>query len=204
MCRSSAARSPWASRRKPSTAWTTTKAWATRSRGQKTTDGSRRDQATAPQPAATALEARTPMPIAAWSPLTMRPSALCSTPAQASLYIRPRAQELCASSRVPGPRHRGWHGIHAPERRTRTTTAGDGEAGVLRVRPALGGPQELQLGDQLLPDRDALHPLRHRGGLPLSGRASAQGVRRLRVGGDDRLRSPAPGRLRLRLAEGST
>src|SRR4051795_6184273 len=133
----------------------------------------------------------------------MRPSALCSTPAQAALYIRPGAKELRASPRVPAPRDRGRHGFHASERRARPAPAGEGQAGALRVRSALGGPQELPLRDQLLPDRDAVHPLRHRGRLSLSGRTAAQGVRRVRPGGDDRLRGPAPGRLRLRLAEGS-
>src|SRR4051812_24897709 len=45
-----------------------------RSRGQKATDGSLRDHATAPHPAASALDASTPMPMAAWTPLSERSS----------------------------------------------------------------------------------------------------------------------------------
>ena len=49
------------------------------------------------------------------------------------------------------------------------------------MRAALRGQEELPLRDQLLPDRDALHPVRHRGRLPLPGGAPARGVRVVRA-----------------------
>src|SRR4051812_33841150 len=73
----------------------------------------------------------------------------------------------------------------------------------LRVRhPGRAGARR-PLRHQLLPGRDALHPLRHRGGLPLSRRRDPQGRRqRLRARRADHLRGLADGRLRLRLAQG--
>ena len=55
------------------------------------------------------------------------------------------------------------------------------EARAVRVRPAVGRPAGLPLRDQLLPDRDAVHPVRHRGHLPLPDRRAAAGVRDLRA-----------------------
>src|SRR5690349_3544144 len=70
------------------------------------------------------------------------------------------------------------------------------------MRPALGGEEELPLRDQLLPDRDALHPVRHRGDLPLPRRDPAGCVRDLRADRDDRLHRAADARLRLRVETG--
>ena len=73
----------------------------------------------------------------------------------------------------------------------------------LRVRAPHPGRQDLPLRGQLLPDRDALHPLRHRGRLPLPGRRHRPGGReRLRPGRDRRLRLPADGGAGLRLGAG--
>src|SRR5919198_3878060 len=72
------------------------------------------------------------------------------------------------------------------------------------MRPAVGDPEGVPLRDQLLPDRDAVHPLRHRGRLPLSRRRPAAGVRDLRAHRDDRLHRAAARGLRLRLAKGGT
>ena len=71
-----------------------------------------------------------------------------------------------------------WFG---PKRkRTPTTYKEDPYECGLPVR----GPAGLPLRDQLLPDRDAVHPVRHRGRLPLPGRRAAAGVRDLRPGRD--------------------
>ena len=47
----------------------------------------------------------------------------------------------------------------------------------VRVRPAERGLAHLPLRDQLLHGRDAVHPLRHRGRLPLPGRRDPEGGR---------------------------
>ena len=47
----------------------------------------------------------------------------------------------------------------------------------LRVRAALRRPARLPLRDQLLPRRDAVHPVRRRGDLPLPGRRAPEGGR---------------------------
>src|SRR5581483_6371271 len=73
----------------------------------------------------------------------------------------------------------------------------------VRVWSAVGDPAWLSLRDQLLHDRDAVHPVRHRGDLHLSDRSLAARVRRLRDGRDRRVRRAADGRLRLCLAAGS-
>src|SRR5207302_10565253 len=52
------------------------------------------------------------------------------------------------------------------------------------------------------PDRDALHPVRHRGDLPLPRGRGAAGVRDVRARGDDRVHRAAVRGVRLRLAEG--
>src|SRR5262249_19633296 len=62
---------------------------------------------------------------------------------------------------------------------------------------------ELPLRDQLLPDRDALHPLRYRGDLPLPGGYPTQGPGYVRASGDHRVHRVAARGLRLRLAERS-
>src|ERR1700683_206933 len=74
------------------------------------------------------------------------------------------------------------------------------EAGPLRVRPAVGDQTGNALWDQLLPDRDAVHPVRHRGHLPVPDRGRATVVRNLRDVRDDRVHRPTDDRVPLRLA----
>src|SRR3954451_6136052 len=68
------------------------------------------------------------------------------------------------------------------------------------MRPAIGDPEGISLRDQLLPHRDAVHPLRHRGGLPVSGGGAAARLRHLRAGRDHRVHRAAAGGLRVRVA----
>src|SRR5579863_2814001 len=70
------------------------------------------------------------------------------------------------------------------------------------MRPPFGGPARLPLRDQLLPDRDAVHPVRHRSDLPVPDRGAITGIWWLRPGRDDHVRGPADGRVRLRLEKG--
>src|SRR3954451_12446725 len=113
------------------------------------------------------------------------------------------AQELLPCCRLHPSGGGRWDGVHAPEQRPRPAPAKQGQARAVRVRPALRGPEELPLRHQLLPDRDALHPLRHRGDLPLPGGHPAQGAGYVRARGDSRLHRVAARRLRVRLAERS-
>ena len=72
------------------------------------------------------------------------------------------------------------------------------------MRPADRGLADLPLRGQLLHDRDAVHPVRHRGRLPVpGGRDPRGGELGLRPGRDRDLRRPAAGRARLRVATGS-
>ena len=66
-------------------------------------------------------------------------------------------------------RLRVLNSLLGPKQRRRIASQGR----PLRVRAAVRGPAALPLRDQLLPDRDAVHPVRHRGRLPLSGRGPA-------------------------------
>src|SRR4029079_18108894 len=73
----------------------------------------------------------------------------------------------------------------------------------LRVRDPGRSDEGPALRRQLLPRRDALHPLRHRGRLPLPHRGHPQGRRQPpRPRRARHLRRPPARRLRLRLAEG--
>src|SRR6478752_4740261 len=71
------------------------------------------------------------------------------------------------------------------------------------MRLALRGPAWIPVRDQLLPDRDAVHPVRHRGDLPVPHRRAAAGVWHVRDDRDDRVRGPADDRARVRLAQRS-
>src|SRR3989449_6108458 len=64
-------------------------------------------------------------------------------------------------------------------------------------RPRVGA-----LLGQVLPDRDPLHPLRRRGGLPLSLGGDLPEARHVRLRRDGDLRARAGARLRLRVAQG--
>ncbi|CAA9475573.1 MAG: NADH ubiquinone oxidoreductase chain A, partial [uncultured Solirubrobacteraceae bacterium] len=112
--------------------------------------------------------------------------------------------QLPPSHRVPAPRHRSGRCVRGAQRHPGTPTEDRGQERPVRVRASLRRPEGLPLRDQLLPDRDALHPVRHRGPLPLSGRHPARRVRRLRADRDDHLRSPAVRGLHLRVAQRST
>src|ERR687895_509075 len=191
---------------KPTTACTTTVACAIRSSGQNAMEAraSFRIHATPPQPAATALDTSTAMPNAMWNPLSGCPSALCSTAAQESV-IPPgwSAEELPASPCLPGAGNRDRHRLHARQQRARAQAAGQDEERALRERAPLRRQEELSLRDQLLPDRDAVHPVRHRGGVPLPRGAPARCARVVRPGRDDHLRRAPAGCFRLRLEKRS-
>ncbi|CAA9491050.1 MAG: NADH ubiquinone oxidoreductase chain A, partial [uncultured Rubrobacteraceae bacterium] len=98
--------------------------------------------------------------------------------------------------------HRGCR-VRAAQRvlRRQAEEGRDPHDGPLRVRHALRRPAGLPLRDQLLPDRDALHPVRHRGRLPLPRRRPAQGVRDVRPHRAHRLHHAALRGVHLRLAQ---
>ncbi|CAA9517668.1 MAG: NADH ubiquinone oxidoreductase chain A, partial [uncultured Solirubrobacteraceae bacterium] len=83
--------------------------------------------------------------------------------------------------------------------RRREVQGARGEVRSLRERPALRRAAGLPLRHLVLPDRDAVHPVRHRGHLPLSRRGPAQGVRDLRARGGRRVRRAAVRRVHLRV-----
>src|SRR5215207_6614324 len=124
----------------------------------------------------------------------------CYNPGRCAHRLRPRPRL---------PRHRTDRRRRLRQRATTARSAprcllAAGPVDPLRVRPALRGLQELPLRDQLLPDRDALHPVRHRGDLPLPDRRAAARVRDVRTGRDGGLHHAADGRVRLRVAAGGT
>ena len=117
------------------------------------------------------------------------PSALCSNDAQACVIHRPALLNSYLPALVfivlgVGGR-RGLHTRQLAARAASRPTAGQARA--VRVRAALGRAQELPLRRELLPHGDAVHPVRHRGGLPLPDRRPARGHRDVRAGGDDRV-----------------
>src|SRR3954454_17889990 len=67
------------------------------------------------------------------------------------------------------------------------------------MRSAVERHPDVPLRRELLPRGDAVHPLRHRGHLPLPGRGAAQVVRYIRAGRDDHLRRASVRRVRVRL-----
>src|SRR5918995_1162596 len=113
------------------------------------------------------------------------------------------APELSPDPRLRRPRDFGWRSVRTAQRRDRPPASEPGQGGPLRVRAADGGHPQLPLRGQLLPGRDAVHPLRHRGGLPLPGGVDRPGRgQRLRAGRDRGVRLPADGCARLRLGAG--
>src|SRR4029079_6235299 len=112
------------------------------------------------------------------------------------------APDLLPSDHLRPARGRRRHRVRRPQLRPGAQEEqGDQVQGrPVRVRAAVRDPAGLPLRDQLLPDRDALHPVRHRGRVPLPGGRAAAGVRDLRDGGDDRLHRAAARGPRLRLA----
>src|ERR1700704_27741 len=111
-----------------------------------------------------------------------------------------RAPKLPACGRHALSRRDRRHRLHAAQPRPRHSPRGALQGRPVRVRPALRGPAGLPLRHLLLPRGDAVHPVRHRGDLPLPGRGAAQGFRHLRAGRDDRLHRAAGGGVRLRVA----
>src|SRR3954447_7296588 len=71
------------------------------------------------------------------------------------------------------------------------------------MRAALRRPARFPLRDQLLPRCDAVHPVRRRGDLPLSGRRAPEGRRHVRPDRDAGLRRAAGRGVRLRVAQRS-
>src|SRR4051812_40515432 len=187
-------------------AWITTAAWAARSSGQNAIAARAfpRSHPTAPHPAATALVTRTAMPTAMWNPVNGCPFALCSTAAQGCV-IPPgwSAEELLASPCLPASGNRDRHRIHAREQPPRAQAAGPRQERAVRERAPLGSHEELPLRDQLLPDRDAVHPLRHRGRVPVPGGGAAQGIRDLCACRGDHVHRAALRGIRVRVAQGS-
>src|SRR6202046_4337165 len=121
-----------------------------------------------------------------------------------------RAQDLLPDSRLRFSGPHGRRGLRDAEPPDRAEEAGPGDrrqpppVGALRVGHPGRADQELPLRRQLLPARHALHPLRHRGRLPLSGRSDhARRLERLRPRRADHLRGPLDARLRLRMEKGS-
>src|SRR6185436_17278184 len=119
------------------------------------------------------------------------------------------AEELPADSRLRLPRHRRRERFRdaQPPGRSEAFEASDrrqpAPARALRVGNPSRGLPRASLRHQLLPGRDALHPLRHRGRLPLSDRRHPQGGRQpLRARRAGHLRRSPARRLRLRLAKG--
>src|SRR5207245_146408 len=101
-------------------------------------------------------------------------------------------------------RHRGYRGRGAARRRgvPPTAAAVGGEGRGVRVRQPAERPRVGALLGQVLPDRDPLHRLRRRGGLPLSLGGDLPAARDVRLRRDGDLRARAGARLRLRLAPG--
>ena len=102
--------------------------------------------------------------------ITSSVSALSNTllqTARARCYNRPRfADQLRTRDRLSRDRPHRRHGLRHGAPTARSETCGGlapVAAHALRVRPAVRGHAELPLRDQLLPDRDAVHPVRHRG-----------------------------------------
>src|SRR3954454_5667646 len=131
---------------------------------------------------------------------------LSITPSQMVVEPRANAPVVPAGDRLPGPRSSCRRGLHHPQHalRAEALRAHPRDPGrPLRVRPALGDPTGLPLRDKLLPDRDAVHPVRHRGRVPLPGGDPASGVWNLRPGGDGGLHRAAACSPRVRLAQRS-
>src|SRR3954470_7003013 len=121
----------------------------------------------------------------------------------------PRAEDLPPDPRFRLPRPHGRRRLRADQPPGRTEEAAPGDRSrpttgrALRVRDSRRADQGAALRRHLLPRRDALHPLRHRGRLPLPDRGDPQGRRQPpRPRRARHLRRPPPRRLRLCLAEG--
>src|SRR3954453_6055657 len=121
----------------------------------------------------------------------------------------PRAEDLPPDPRFRLPRPHGRRRLRAGQPPGRAEEAAPGNrrqptAGrALRVRDPGRSDEGAAVRGHLLPRRDALHPLRNRGGLPLPDRGHPQGRRQPpRPRRARHLRRPPARRLRLRLAEG--
>ncbi|CAA9493100.1 MAG: NADH ubiquinone oxidoreductase chain A, partial [uncultured Solirubrobacterales bacterium] len=107
---------------------------------------------------------------------------------------------LPPGARVPGPRRRRRARLHRHQRLAGPQAALADQVRALRVRASLRGHEQLPLRDQLLPDRHAVHPLRHRGRIPIPGGRPARGLRCLRPDRDHRVHRPPIRRLCVRVA----
>src|ERR1700733_14584543 len=92
--------------------------------------------------------------------------------------------------------------LRALRRPRRAETVEPGQAGKLRRRHRADAAPAGRGADpgQVLPDRDAVHPVRHRDHFPVSLGGHLQQARRLRPDRDGDLRDNRAGRLRLRVA----
>ena len=148
-------------------------------------DGSTLHQCHAPSTPATRLT-RAAASATAWATLRHLPLSIKTL----QMVVEPSpsrdAPLVSASRRLPLPRHGRGPCLRRPEHLPRAPAPAEGQeqGRPVRVRAAVRHPAGLPLRDQLLPDRDALHPVRHRGRLPLPGRRAAARVRELRPRGD--------------------
>src|SRR4051794_18027923 len=187
-------------------AWTTSSPWDTRRSGQNAGSGSARHQAQAPRAPAASEVARTAIPMAMWTAVNSK--RLSSLVTRTHKNLRPVLKPSCdpqlpAGDRVPRPGWDGGPGLRAAQHLLRAPQAVPGEVGPLRVRPALRGAEDVQVRRLVLPRGDAVHPVRHRGALPLPRGDPAAVVRDLRADRDAGLRRAAVRRLHLRLAQRS-
>ena len=95
-----------------------------------------------------------------------------------ALYMRSLAEELSASTRVPVARRRA----SASRSRLPNSLLGPSKPGKVKSEPYESGlPSDVRksfrFGISFYIDRDAVHPVRHRGGVPLSRRGPPAGVR---------------------------
>src|SRR5215203_610632 len=99
----------------------------------------------------------------------------------------------------------GDSGVHDPDvlrLRDAPGTKDEDPAAALRVGRLAGSASAEPLHDQLLPDGDALHRLRHRDRVSLSARRRAEAARLVRLRGVRLLRRDSRARIRVHLAEG--
>src|SRR5436190_22239819 len=186
-------------------AWLTAAACPPRSSTQKARGDSKRYQPHAPIRATIALTTNVVM-ARTTATECMRKTSLLSLSINASQGVIEReagAPDLPPSDHLRPARRRRRRRIRRPEhdRRAAEEEVDHVQGRPVRVRAAVRDPAGLPLRDQLLPDRDALHPVRHRGHLPLPGRGAAAVLRHVRDGRDGRLHRAAAGRVRVRLAQ---
>src|SRR4051794_37189587 len=189
----------------PSATWIASATCDARSSGQKDGGTCPRHQDQAPHAPAARLVAITVIPTTMWTATNLHLSSLVTrTHKNRRPVLYPSCDpQLSAGDHLPPAGRPRRRRVRHAEHLLRSPPADQGQVRPLRVRPAVRGPRLVQVRRQLLPRGDAVHPVRHRGDLPLPGGDPAEGVRNLRAGGNTRLRGPAVRRLRLRLAQRS-